>query len=115
MVQKQEQNIFIGKNPRPENVEYIALEGYVRNVRPFKIFENEDGKIYHTMCIMAAKKREEEKYTDVKVFMKTSKPPLFLLEPDVKLELFGYYFSNIFRAVKAKVIRFKDIELNMLK
>lgn len=61
MVQKQEQNIFIGKNPRPENVEYIALEGYVRNVRPFKIFENEDGKIYHTMCIMADQKKRRRK------------------------------------------------------
>ena len=116
---REDQNIFVKGNPRSDQVKYVDLEGYVRNVSPFKIVQDaKTGQIaYQTVCNVAARERapkgekNEAKYVPTTVIMRTTEPPLFLLNPNTKLELFGYYFDKrdnpnekMFRAVKATTV-----------
>lgn len=122
---REDQNIFVKGNPRSDQVKYVDLEGYVRNVSPFKIVQDaKTGQIaYQTVCNVAARERapkgekNEAKYVPTTVIMRTTEPPLFLLNPNTKLELFGYYFSKrdnpdekMFRAVKATTVVFDKSE-----
>jgi hypothetical protein len=122
---REDQNIFVKGNPRSDQVKYVDLEGYVRNVSPFKIVQDaKTGQIaYQTVCNVAARERapkgekNEAKYVPTTVIMRTTEPPLFLLNPNTKLELFGYYFDKrdnpnekMFRAVKATTIVFDKSE-----
>ena len=122
---REDQNIFVKGNPKSDKVNYINLEGYVRNISPFKISQDEKtGQVvYQTVCNIAARERapkgekSEVKYVPTEVLMRTTEPPLFLLNPNTKLELFGYYFDKrdnpnekMFRAVKATTVVFDKSE-----
>lgn len=122
---REDQNIFVKGNPKSDKVKYINLEGRVWNVRPFKILQDEKtGQIvYQTICNMMMREKakigekSEAKYIPTEVLMRTTEPPLFLLNPNTKLELFGYYFSKrdnpdekMFRAVRATTVVFDKSE-----
>ena len=122
---REDQNIFVKGNPRSDQVKYVDLEGYVRNISPFKIVQDvKTGQpVYQTVCNVAAREKaktgekNEAKYVPTEVIMRTTEPPLFLLNPNTKLELFGYYFDKrdnpnekMFRAVKATTVVFDKSE-----
>ena len=131
---REDQNIFVKGNPRSDQVKYVDLEGYVRNISPFKIVQDvKTGQpVYQTVCnmmmrekakisvnaiIIIAGEKNEAKYVPTEVIMRTTEPPLFLLNPNTKLELFGYYFSKrdnpdekMFRAVRATTVVFDKSE-----